>query len=62
VAAKNNIAIPTAADEEAYLNFLQSADATVASVNKFPDYINPRLSPALWSAGNARTGKPSRTS
>jgi amidase len=43
VAAKNNITIPTPADEEAYLILLQSADATVASVNELPDYVDPRL-------------------
>src|SRR5436305_6327989 len=44
VAAKNNITIPTA-DEEAYLVFLQSADATIASVNQLPNYVDPRLNP-----------------
>ena len=45
MAAKNNITIPTTADEEAYLTLLQSADATVASVDQLPDYVDPRLHP-----------------
>lgn len=45
MAAKTNITIPTAADEEAYLILLQSADTTVASVNQLPDYVDSRLYP-----------------
>jgi amidase len=45
VAARNNIAIPTATDEEAYLMLLQSADAIVTSVNQLSDYVEPRLHP-----------------
>jgi hypothetical protein len=51
VAAKNNITIPAAADEEACLIFLQSADATVASVNQLPDYIVLHLNLVLVVEG-----------
>jgi amidase len=32
-------------------NFLQSADATVASVNQLPDYVDLRLNPVLVVEG-----------
>lgn len=45
VVAKNNVTIDDQADKDAFLLFLQSADATAASVDRLPDYIDPRLSP-----------------
>ncbi len=60
VAARNNITIPTAADEQAYLLMLQSADATVASVNQLLDYVDPRLNPIPVKGGKRKFWKAER--
>ena len=60
VAAKNNISIPTANDETAYLLLLQSADATVVTVDQLPDYVDPRMSPVPVVGGQRRYWKAER--
>lgn len=62
IAARNNITIPTVADEEAYLLLLQSADATVASVDQLPDYVDPRLTPVPVVGGDRKYWKAERNS
>ena len=44
--------------EEAYLLVLQSADATAASVNALPEYIDPRLAPVPTRGGKRVFRKP----
>src|SRR3981189_2519198 len=56
VAAKNNITIPPA-DEAAYLLLLESGDATSASVDELPDYIDPRLKPVTVVGGERKYWK-----
>ena len=54
IAERNGIKIPTTQDEQAYLTLLQSADATVASVEQLPDYVDPRLKPVPVQGGERK--------
>ena len=48
--------------EDAYLLVLQSADATAASVDALPDYIDPRLAPVPTVGGPRQFRKPEENS
>ena len=57
IAVRNGIKIPTTEDEQAYLTLLQSADATVASVEQLPEYVDPRLKPVPVRGGERKYWK-----
>ena len=49
-------------NEEGYLLVLQSADATAASVDALPDYIDPRLAPVETAGGKRKYRRPDQNS
>ena len=57
VAAKNHMKV-SPEHEEAYLLVLQSADATAASVDALPEYIDPRLAPVPTVGGKREYRRP----